>query len=94
MNTSDPFRSLDMDAAAADPSLVGHRLAQLRQAQNITPEQQAEALGIDRERLTTLCSCRLPRDQAELELLAARLGWEVGRLAGLLGVHYTGDAGS
>ena len=94
MNTSEPFRSLDMDAAAADPSLVGYRLAQLRQAQNITPEQQAEALGIDRERLTTLCSCRLPRDQAELELIAARMGWEVGRLAGLLGVHDTGEGGS
>ena len=94
MNTSKPFRSLDMDAAAADPSLVGYRLAQLRQSQNITAEQQAEALGIDRERLTTLCSCRLPRDQAELELLAARIGWEVGRLAGLLGVHYTEEGGS
>ena len=94
MNTSEPFRSLGMDAAAADPSLVGHRLAQLRQAQNITPAQQAEALGIDRERLTTLCSCRLPRDQAELELLAARIGWELGRLAGLLGVHYTEEGGS
>jgi hypothetical protein len=94
MNTSEPFRPLDIDAAAADPSLVGHRLAQLRQAQNITPEQQAEALGIDRERLTTLCSCRLPRNQAELELLAARIGWEVGRLVGLLGVHHTEDTGS
>jgi len=94
MSTCEPFRSLDMDAAAADPSLVGYRLAQLRQAQNITPEQQAEALDIDRERLTTLCSCRLPRDQAELELIAARMGWEVGRLAGLLGVHYTGEGGS
>jgi hypothetical protein len=78
MNTSEPFRSLDMDAAAADLSLVGYRLAQLRLAQKITPEQQAEALDIDRERLATLCSCRLPRDQAELELIAARIGWEVG----------------
>jgi transcriptional regulator with XRE-family HTH domain len=94
MNTSEPFRSLDMDTAAADPSLVGYRLAQLRLAQNITPEQQAEALGIDRERLTTLCSCRLPRDQAELKMIAARIGWEAGRLAGLLGVHYTGEVGS
>ena len=93
MNTSEPFRSLDMDAAAADPSLVGYRLAQSA-AQNITTEQQAEALGIDRERLTTLCSCRLPRDQAELELIAARIGWEVGRLAGLLGLHYTGETES
>ena len=40
---------------------LGYRLAQFRQMQNTTPEQQAEALGIDRERLTTLCSCRLPR---------------------------------
>jgi hypothetical protein len=64
------------------------------QAQNITPEQQVEALGIDRKRLTTLCSCRLPRDPAELESIAARIGWEVERLAGLLAVHYTGDAGS
>jgi transcriptional regulator with XRE-family HTH domain len=94
MNTSEPFRSLDMDAAAADPSLAGYRLAQLRKAQNITAEQQAEALGIDRERLTTLCSCRLPRGQAELELIAARMGWEVGRLAGLLGVRYTGEGSS
>jgi hypothetical protein len=83
-----------MDAAAADPSLVGYRLAQLRKAQNITAEQQAETLDIDRERLTTLCSCRLPRNQAELALIAARMGWEVGRLAGLLGVHYTGEGGS
>ena len=94
MNTSEPFRSLDMDAAARDPSLVGYRLAQLRLAQHITAEQQAQALGIDRERLTTLCCCRLPRDQAELEMIAARIGWEVGRLAGLLGVHPTGEAGS
>ena len=94
MSTCEPFRSLDLDAAAANLSLVGFHLAQLRKAQNITPEQQAEALDIDRERLTTLCSCRLPRDQAELELIAARMGWEVGRLAGLLGVHYTGEGGS
>ena len=94
MNTSDPFRSLDMATAAADPSLVGYRLAQLRQAQNISQEQQAQALGIDRERLTTLCACRLPRDQAELELIASGIGWEVGRLAGLLGLHHTGGAGN
>jgi hypothetical protein len=78
LNTSKPFRSFSMDTAAADPSLVGHRLAQLRQGQNITPEQQGETLGIDRMRLTTLCSCRLLRDQAELELIAARIGWEAG----------------
>jgi hypothetical protein len=78
MKTSEPFGSLDMYAVAADPSLVGHRLAQLRQPQHITREQQTEALRIDRERLTTQCSCRLPRDQAELELIAARIGWKPG----------------
>lgn len=93
MNTSEPFRSLAMDAAAAHTFLVGHRLAPILPGENITPEHQVEALGIDREQLKTLCSCRLPRDQAELELIAARIGWEVGRLAGLLGVHYNGDTG-
>ncbi len=50
MNTSGPFRSSDLDSTGGDPSFVGHRLAQLRREQNITPEQQAQALGIDLER--------------------------------------------
>jgi hypothetical protein len=90
MNTWEPFRSLDLDVAAADPALVGHRLAQLRREQTITPKQQAEALRIDLERLTTLCSCRMPRDTAGVEVIAARMGWEAGRLALLLGMR-TGE---
>jgi hypothetical protein len=86
MNTSGPFRSFDLDSTGADPSFVGHRLAQLRREQNITPEQQAQALGIDLERLTTLSSCRMPRDAAEVRMVAARMGWEASRLADLLGV--------
>ena len=86
MNTSGPFRSFDLDSTGADPSFVGHRLAQLRREQNITPEQQAQALGIDVERLTALCSSRMPRDAAEVRLVAARMGWEARRLADLLGV--------
>ncbi|HEY7153547.1 MAG TPA: helix-turn-helix transcriptional regulator [Gemmataceae bacterium] len=86
MNTSRPFRSFDLDSAGADPSLVGHRLARLRREQNITPEQQAQALGIDLERLTALASSRMPRDAAEVRMVAARMGWEAGRLADLLGV--------
>ncbi|HEY7153500.1 MAG TPA: hypothetical protein VH575_06040 [Gemmataceae bacterium] len=89
MDISDPFRLLDTDSAAADPSLVGHKLAQLRCEQNITPQQQAEALGIDPERLAVLCSCRLPTDMTGVEMIAARMGWEVGRTATLLGM----DAG-
>ena len=87
MNTSEPFQFLDIDSAATDPSLVGHRLTRLRREQNINPGQQAEAFGIDIERLTTLSSCRMPRDQAELGMVAARMGWEAGRLAELLGVR-------
>jgi hypothetical protein len=87
MNISNPFRLLDMDSAAADPSLVGHKLAQLRREQNITPEQQAEALGIDRMLLTTLSSCRMPRDTTGVEMIAARMGWDVERTAELLGMH-------
>jgi len=37
MNTSNPFRSFDLDSTGADPSFVGHRLAQLRREQNIPP---------------------------------------------------------
>jgi hypothetical protein len=86
MNTSNPFRSFDLDSTCADPSFVGHRLAQLRRERNITPEQQAQTLGIDLERLTALCSSRLPRDAAEVRMVAARIGWEASRLAVLLGV--------
>ena len=87
MNTSEPFQPLDFDAAAANPRLVGHRLACLRRQQNITPEQQAQALGIDMERLTALCSCRIPWNAAAVGMIAARMGWEAGRLADLLGVN-------
>jgi len=86
MNTSSPFRSFDLDSMGSDPSFVGHRLARQRREQNITPEQQAQAFGIDLERLTVLCSSRMPRDAAELRMVAARMGWEASRLAGLLGI--------
>jgi hypothetical protein len=86
MNTSGPFRSFDLDVTGTDPSLVGHRLARLRREQNITPGQQANALGIDLECLTALASSRMPRDEAEVRMLAARMGWEAGRLADLLDV--------
>ena len=90
MNTSEPFHSVDIDTAGADSSLVGHRLACQRREQNITPAQQAKALSIDLERLTALCSCRMPRDMAGVEMIAARMGWEAERTAELLGMHTGG----
>ena len=86
MNTSGPFRSFDLASTGADPAFVGHRLAQLRREHNITPEQQAQALCIDLERLTVLSSSRMPRDTSEVSMVAARMGWEAGRLVNLLGV--------
>jgi hypothetical protein len=88
MNTSKPFRSFDLESTGADPSFVGHRLARQRREQNITPEQQAQALSIDLERLTALSSSRMPRDAAEVRMVAARMGWETSRLADLLGVTF------
>ena len=86
MNTSSPFRPFDLDSTGADPSFVGHTLARLRREQNITPEQQAQALGIDLERLTALSSSRMPRDTSGVSMVAARMGWEAGKLANLLGI--------
>jgi len=86
MNTSGPFRSFDLNSTGADPSLVGHRLARLRREQNITPEHQAQAFGIDLERLASLSSSRMPRDEAEVRMVAARMGWEAVRVSDLLGV--------
>lgn len=87
MDTSQPFHPTDLDSTATDPSLVGHRLARQRREQNITPQQQAEHLGIDLERLAALCSSRMPQDMAGVEMIAARMGWEVERTAELLGMH-------
>ena len=50
-------------------------------------QQQAEALGIDLERLAALCSSRMPQDLEGVEMIAARMGWEVERTAELLGMH-------
>jgi hypothetical protein len=90
MDTSKPFRSLDLDTTSTDPSLVGYRLARQRREQNITVQQQAEALGIDLERLAALCSSRMPQDRAAVEMIAARVGWEVKKTAELLGMHAGG----
>jgi hypothetical protein len=76
MNTSKPFRSFDLDSIDVDPSFVGHTLARLRREQNIKPEQQAQALGIDLDRLMALSSSRMPRDPAEVSMVSARIGWK------------------
>jgi len=87
MNSGESFRSTDFDAAAADPKLIGHRLARLRRQQNLTPQEQASSFGIDLERMTDLCSCRIPWNAAAVAVIAARMGWEVEKLAGLLGCY-------
>ncbi len=86
MSDTNPSLSLAFQRSATDPSFAGYRLAALREEQHITPEQQAAALGMALPALAELCLYRMPRDMADVELIAARMGWEAGRMADLLGV--------
>ncbi len=87
MPLSDPILKLAFERSATDPFFAGCRLDRLRRDQRLTPEQQAEALGLTLESLVGLCLCRQPRDKADVEMIAARMGWEAGRVADLLGVR-------
>ena len=71
---------------ANDPSFVGHRLATLRGLRHMTPKDQADALGLTLLGLADLCLCRTPRDRAEVERIAARMGWPPDKVAELLGM--------
>jgi hypothetical protein len=86
MSDTDPILSLAFQRTATDPFFAGYRLAALREQQHITPEEQAAALGMALPALADLCLYRMPRDRADVEMIAARLGWEAGRMANLLGV--------
>jgi hypothetical protein len=73
---------------ARDPMFIGFGLAGLRQARGLTPEQQAEALGISVSAHALLCMCRVPRaDQrdADLAAVAKHVGITVEVLEQLLG---------
>ena len=43
--------------------------------------------GLDDDSLVGLYLCRQPKDRADAEIIAARLGWEAERVANLLGVR-------
>ena len=87
MPLSDPILRLAFQRAAEDPFFAGFHLGRLRREQSLTPEQQAKALGLSLDSLVGLCLCRQPRDKADVEMIAARMGWEAGRVADLLGVR-------
>jgi transcriptional regulator with XRE-family HTH domain len=84
---ADPALGRTFEHTATDPFFAGHRLAELRRQQGITPEEQAAALGMGLPALALLCLCRQPRDMADVDMIAARMGWEAGRMADLLGVR-------
>jgi hypothetical protein len=72
---------------ARDPMFFGHALARLREAHNLTPEQQAEALGITPSALALLSLCKMPRaDQrdADVAAVAKHLGITIEVLERLL----------
>jgi hypothetical protein len=87
MPLADPILRLAFQRAATDPFFAGFRLDQLRREQSLTAEQQAAALGLSLDSLVGLYLCRQPKDRADAEIIAARLGWEAERVANLLGVR-------
>ena len=87
MPLSDPILKLAFERTTTDPFFAGYRLARLRTGQSLTLDQQAAALGLSLDSLVGLCLCRQPRDRADVEMIATRLGWESGRTADLLGVR-------
>jgi hypothetical protein len=77
---------------ARDPMFIGFVLAGSRRARGLTPEQQAEVLGISVSALALLSMCKVPRpDQrdADLAAVAKQVGITVEVLERLLG-----DAGA
>jgi hypothetical protein len=69
-----------------DPFFVGYKLAQLRRQENLTLEQQADALHLDLEQLAFLSLCQTPKDLVDVELLAGKVGMSAAKLAQLLGI--------
>src|SRR5947207_2177705 len=45
MDAGDSVNQLGIERTAAEPFFVGHKLAQVRAARDLTPEQQAASLG-------------------------------------------------
>ena len=83
MPLSDPILALAFERTTTDPFFAGCRLARLRQEQSVTLSRQAQALGMTLDSLVGLCLCRQPRDKADGEMIAARLGWASGGVADL-----------
>jgi hypothetical protein len=87
MPLSDPTLSPSFQRATVDPDFVGYRLAQLRQEQSLTPQQQAATLGISLYSLSGLCLCLQPKGLADVRRIAERMRVEAEGLAELLGVR-------
>jgi hypothetical protein len=83
----DPTLSPAFQRVSVNPDFIGYRLAQLRQEQSLTPQQQAARLGISLYSLTGLCMCLQPKDLAGVQSIATRMGVEAAGMADLLGVR-------
>jgi hypothetical protein len=73
MPLPDPTLSQAFQRASANPVFVGYRLAQLRQDESLTPQQQAAALGNSLDSLAGLCLCPQPKQLADVQRIAARM---------------------
>jgi hypothetical protein len=68
------LRASAFRVSARDPVFWGWWLARLRDARNLTPEQQAEGLGLTPVALAYLSLCKVPRPSRRDEDLAAVAG--------------------
>jgi len=74
-----------IEETATRPDFCGFQLAALRRRHNVSIEEQAASLGLELERLAKLALCRVPANQAEIDLIAGYVGMDPERLAEVLG---------
>lgn len=86
--SNDVLQRMAFVRTATEPFFIGCHLARLRQAAYQTPQQQAEALGLDLDALVFLALCRMPftGEWSAVRQIAQRVGLDVGQLAVLLGM--------
>jgi hypothetical protein len=85
MSDIEPIRFDMVDCLSREPYFCGSQLAQLREKNGQTPEQQADDLGLTLQRLEFLALSRLPQGRADLEAIAWQLEMEPAKLADVLG---------
>jgi hypothetical protein len=80
--------------SARDPLFIGHDLAAQRIAGDLTPEQQAQRLGVTVQTLARLALCRVPDPEnraADLSRVSGYVGLPVDSLEAILAGRQPGE---